>query len=371
MGTGLYVHVPYCRHRCPYCDFNVWIDKRAPWDELARAIVADLERHAPRFPMPFDTVYFGGGTPSLAPASFVETILSAARGLGVRGEAEITMEIEPSTIERTALRARLALGVNRASLGWQSTHDRLLRTLGRMHDAQASARMAEDVSAAGFENISVDLIFAVPGQSMAELEADLDAIDRLDPEHVSLYALTFEEGTEFERRRRQGRLAPVDDELELAMMNRIEERLLSSGYGHYEISNYAKPGREARHNSAYWQGAPYLGVGPGAHSHLPFETGARRWEALRSPGAYIESRGGAYEWQEELTERQSVGERLMTAMRLESGLDVAALRLERWPELLQAGQDAEARAWLRRDGSHWVPTALGRRHADALAALFV
>lgn len=371
MGTGLYVHVPYCRHRCPYCDFNVWIDKRAPWDALAEAVVRDLERHVSRFPLPFETVYFGGGTPSLAPTGFFEAVLAAARAHGLRERAEITIEVEPATIARERLRELVALGVNRASLGWQSTHDRLLRVLGRMHDAAASARMAADARAAGLTNVSVDLIFAVPGQSMAELDADLDAVLRLDPEHVSLYALTFEPGTELERRRRAGRVTPVDEEVELTMMERIDERLCAAGYRHYEISNYARPGHEARHNAAYWHGAPYLGLGPGAHSYLPTGFGAERWEALRAPGAYIEDRGAAYEGRETLTPRQVVAERLMTAMRLDDGLNVAGLGLERWPDLEAAARDAEERGWLAREGTRWSATTSGRRHADALAALFV
>ncbi|MEO0813966.1 MAG: radical SAM family heme chaperone HemW, partial [Myxococcota bacterium] len=302
MGTGLYVHVPYCRRRCPYCDFNVWVDSKAPWEHLAEAIICDLESRAPSYPARFDSVYFGGGTPSLAPTLFFESVLDAAQRLGpIAPGAEVTVEIEPDTVGRERLREWRTLGFNRASLGWQSTHDSLLRTLGRGHSARSSQRMVDDVRDAGFENVSVDLIFAVPGQSLQQLDQDLDAVVGLAPPHVSLYALTFEPNTEFERRRQQGRLLPVDEPSELEMMDHITSRLTAAGFAHYEVSNYAQPGYEARHNSSYWAGKPYLGVGPGAHSYLPNPLGASRWESRRNPGAYIATQD--FEWQEALSLR--------------------------------------------------------------------
>ncbi|MEO1171711.1 MAG: radical SAM family heme chaperone HemW, partial [Myxococcota bacterium] len=253
MDAGLYVHVPYCRHRCPYCDFNVWIDKHAPWAALADATVGDIGRRAAEFPYRFRSVYFGGGTPSLAPNAFFARVLEAAdQVLGLQGSAEVTMEIEPDTISAARLRELVALGVNRASLGWQSSHDRLLKVLGRGHRADAAFRMFEDARNAGFDSVSIDLMFAVPGQTLAELDADLDRIVALSPDHVSLYALTFEPDTEFERRRRRGRLVPTEDDLEAEMMEHIESRLISAGYHHYEVSSYAKAGHAAVHNSGYW-----------------------------------------------------------------------------------------------------------------------
>lgn len=368
MGAGLYVHVPYCRHRCPYCDFNVWVDRSAPWTGLTAAMVRDIEARAPELATPFRSVYFGGGTPSLAPASLFSACLDAARGqAGLLDSAEITMEIEPDTIDRTRLRELVALGINRASLGWQSTHDRLLKVLGRGHRAEAGRRMVDDARAAGFHSVSIDLIFAVPGQTMAELEADLNAVLEFEPEHISLYALTFEPDTEFEKRRIAGRITPADNDLEAAMMVRIEERLVRAGYSHYEVSSYAKDGHEAVHNSGYWSGEPYLGVGPGAHSYLPDPPGARRMMTRRRPGAYIES--SDFEWQELLTPRQVITERLMTAVRLERGIDVATLPVLP-SDVLAAANLAESRGWLSREGSRWRPTREGRHQADALAALF-
>ncbi|MEM6733009.1 MAG: coproporphyrinogen-III oxidase family protein, partial [Myxococcota bacterium] len=343
-----------------------------PWDALAHAIALDLRSRASHFPGPLRSVYFGGGTPSLAPASFFETVLETAREtLGIADGAEVTMEIEPDTIDPSELEERVRLGVNRASLGWQSTHKRLLRVLGRGHDTQASAEMVRAARAAGFQSLSVDLIFAVPGQRMDELDADLDAIVALDLDHVSLYALTIEPNTEFDRRRAKGRLTPVDEARELEMMRRIEERLLDVGYCHYEVSNYAKPGRAARHNSGYWLGLPYLGVGPGAHSYLPKATSARRWEGLREPDRYIRTSGREVEWEEQLGHAEVLAERLMTAMRLEQGIDISTLEFgDETDRLRAAAQTAVQRGWLRVEGSRWIPTASGRENADALGALF-
>lgn len=327
-------------------------------------MVRDLRASMNRFSTPFRSVYFGGGTPSLAPASVFAAILDHAP---IDAEAEVTIEIEPDTISRQRLRELVELGVNRASLGWQSTHDRLLKKLGRGHDAAAASRMFGDARAVGFRSVSIDLIFAVPGQRMADLDLDLDAVVAMAPEHVSLYALTFEPGTEFDARRRSGRLIPTDEDLELAMMNRISERLIDAGYRHYEVSNFAQPGFEAVHNGGYWAGLPYLGVGPGAHSYLPHARGASRWMTAKDPSRY--ERDASVEWQEELTPRMVLTERLLTAMRLDDGIDVALLGTLP-ADVLEAASEAESRAWLERRGTRWRATSLGRRHADSLGAMF-
>lgn len=381
---GLYVHVPYCRHRCPYCNFNVWIDRHAPWSDLTDAVINELDARAQAFPGTLRSVYFGGGTPSLAPPRFFERVLKFADAtFGLSAAAEITVEIEPDTISEEALRQLYGLGINRASLGWQSTHDVLLRRLGRGHDALAAMEMARRVTASGFESVSVDLMFGVPDQSIEQLEEDIDRLLELESGHVSLYELTIEPDTEFQVRFDRGRLRPPPEEHVLAMMDRIDERLRDAGYRNYEVSSYAKPGYEAVHNSGYWHGAPYLGVGPGAHSFRPGEDIGWRWESLRAPGRFLEiwrkraNGSGAVpepdtvEWIEELDPRTLLAERFMTAMRLESGIDLRDIDLaDNESEVERAFKQGQHLGWIRREGTRLIPTRTGRRHADSLALLF-
>jgi len=272
-GFGVYVHVPYCRRICPYCDFNVHIARRADWEGLARGMGAELvARSAPFAGLLASSLYFGGGTPSLAPVALLDGVREAvAARFGLAADAEVTVEVDPATLARDGFAALRRLGVTRVSLGWQSTHDRLLRVLGRGHAALESREAYEGARAAGFEDVSIDLIFAVPGQTMADLDRDLDEIEQLAPDHVSLYAFTYHEGTELFRRRAQGRVVPVTEELELEMMLRIEARLVGAGFEHYEVSNYARPGKRSRHNMLYWGAqlrargvAARLAVGVGA-----------------------------------------------------------------------------------------------------------
>jgi len=419
---GVYVHIPYCRRVCPYCDFNVHIAKRAEWRAYGEAVCTEIAARAESFAgiSQVDSLYFGGGTPSLCPPGVLRDIMSAITARWpVAAGAEITLEVDPKTLDAEGYIALRGLGVTRVSLGWQSTHDRLLHRLGRGHSAADSEQAFSWARAAGFDDVSVDLIFAVPDETMTDLEGDLERVLALRPEHVSLYALTFHEGTTFHRWRAAGRLAPVDDELEAAMMTRIEERLVGAGYEHYEVSNYARPGFRSTHNSLYWSGEPYLGVGAGAHSFLR-EALVRgwRWESVRAPGAYVAAMRGATDealprtdagrdaptragaavgeptttrgtalqppiatdpgiaWLEELAAGQLARERFMLALRLGDGLSArererlcASGAVER-TVVEEALREGAARGWLHERAGAVVPTSTGLMNADALAALF-
>ena len=381
---GVYVHVPYCRRICPYCDFNVHIAKRADWQGLTAAIVGETQTRASAFARPaVDSVYFGGGTPSLAPAELFErTQAVVARTWNPAADLEVTVEVDPATLDAAGFVALRRAGVTRVSLGWQSSHDALLRTLGRGHSAADSERAYQWARAAGFDNVSIDLIFAVPGETMAHLDGDLDTIARLAPDHVSLYALTYHAGTELYRRRQSGRLAPVADELEAEMMLHI--RLVALGYEHYEVSNYARPRKRSRHNQLYWHGGEYLGVGPGAHSFARdgWQRGWR-WEAVRLPQTYIDLWSGAralgrplaseptVSFVEELSAQALRSERFLLGLRLGDGVDLAEIELgEDAARMANAAAAAEARGWLKRVGTRLLPTALGLMNADAVAVLF-
>lgn len=382
---GVYVHVPYCRTICPYCNFNVYARKSRPWKPLANAIVQELHLRAPLFrEQPMGSIYFGGGTPSLAPDSFFETIISSLREeFRAATDIEITIEANPGTIAHKALPRWRNLGMNRLSLGWQSTQPALMKTLGRDHTVEESTAAFHEARRAGFDNISVDLIFGVPGQRASHLAADLEALVALKPDHVSIYELTFHEGTPYAHYLKNGRLQALDDDRLLAMTLQIEEAMSATGFEHYEVSNFGQPGKRSRHNQRYWTGSPFLGLGPGAHSfhHENWRKG-HRWESRRVPEKYMEAmatgaralpvKGDAgVEFVDTLSSRQLLNERIMTSVRLENGvameqLNLAGLELE----FNAARADAISRGWLENDASRLVATTLGRRHADALAALF-
>jgi oxygen-independent coproporphyrinogen-3 oxidase len=324
---ALYVHVPWCRHVCPYCDFNVYASAAVPEADDVCAYRTELaawsgrpEWHRRRP----DTVYLGGGTPSLLSPAAVGAVLDAARALGLGDDAEVTLEANPGTLTPERLAAYRTAGVNRLSLGAQSFRETLLRTLGRDH-TPADTRLAVSAArAAGFGNLSLDLIFAVPGQSLAAWEDDLAQALALAPDHVSAYALTWEEGTPFHAWRARGRLAAVDDDAESAMSDAAAERLAVAGFRRYEISSWARTGFESRHNTRYWDGSDYLGIGPGAHSFCATPR-PRRWWNLRLPHrwrAAVTENGIAADGEERLTEAEVRADFVITGLRRLAGADV-------------------------------------------------
>jgi oxygen-independent coproporphyrinogen-3 oxidase len=279
-GTiGVYVHVPFCERVCPYCDFAVVAARELPEADEARfvaAVEAELAVRAPALAgRRLETVYLGGGTPSRLRPSSVARILAAVRA-AFPGSAprETTLEVNPGTSERARLPAFRAAGVDRLSVGVQSFDDATLKRLGRAHRAREAHATLEAARAAGFAEISLDLLVGAPGQSEAAFEADLAATVAFAPEHVSAYALTLEEGTPFARAAARGRLALPDDDRVAARLERLREALEQAGLRLYETSSYARPGREARHNRRYWERRPVLGVGPGAWSAEPPGPGA-------------------------------------------------------------------------------------------------
>ncbi len=385
---GVYIHLPYCKSLCPYCDFNSHVQPKPDWAGLQQAVLQELQARRALMPQgPSQSLYFGGGTPSMAPPQMIAALVEGVRTTcGLVDAAEITLECNPGTVDTEKFRGFLQGGVNRISLGWQSTHDRLLRVLGRGHSAQDSADALDAAREAGASNLSLDLIFAVPGQSDEDLEADLARLVAIAPDHVSLYALTYKPGTPFYRRKMRGTLTPATEDVECRMMKRIEEVLTAAGYEHYEVSNYAKAGRRAQHNSLYWQGAMYLGLGPGAHSflHRDWQVGWR-WENTRQPAAYVTAwppgataaasppcEGDASVGMvEQLTPRQLLSERMLCGLRQSDGVPLdEPVCQPHAKQVAQAAQQAVYHGWAQLQGKTLRPTALGLQHADALAALF-
>ncbi len=376
-GFGIYVHVPYCRQLCPYCDFNVFKLHHANWPALLTAIRNELRYYAPRFcEGSLRSIYFGGGTPSWASVDFIASVLHEIQTLyGEKDIEEITLEADPGSIDAEKLQALRKLHIDRLSLGVQSFDDRILRTLARHHNARQAIALVRDARNAGFTILSIDLIAAVPHQTMQGLEHDLERVSSLSAEHVSVYGLTYEPGTEFTKRLKNGRLEPIKESMEIEMLDTMARGLSAQGYERYEISNYARPGYRAKHNSAYWNGRAYLGVGPGAHSFL----GRERWGSVLGHDAYLsawdgDQKAGSVEFRETLTPGQLLSERLMTGLRLVDGVDLAALGTldDALAARVETGTiEAQSRQWIRQDGSRLIPTALGRRFADSLAALFM
>jgi len=330
--ASLYVHIPYCAAKCPYCDFNSYAVSRWPEERYTAALIAEIGARAGEPPWTgaaVETVFFGGGTPSLfAPATIGRVLDAVAARFRLAPEVEVTLEANPGSVERGRLADLRAAGVNRLSLGIQSFQDSLLTTLGRVHDADDGRAAIAAARAAGFDNLSLDLIFAVPGQSRAALAADLAELLGHEPAHVSLYSLTYEPQTPFHAWRARGQLVPLDEEDELWMYQHVRAACADAGYAQYEISNFARPGRAARHNRGYWQGRDYLGVGAGAHSYAGTPAWGRRWSNERLPERYIAAvaAGDAVADAETLSFETAAGEFMFLGLRELAGVDPAAFR---------------------------------------------
>ena len=275
--AGLYIHIPFCRRKCPYCDFHsveACAEQLQSYPQLLALHLAWAAEHG--WTDPVDTIYFGGGTPSLLSPEAVRTILEAVdRHFSVADQLEISLEANPGTVCADRLRGYRSAGVNRLSLGLQSGSDRLLQRLGRLHDRDQGLQAYAAARLAGFENISLDLMFALPGQTREELEEDLNLYCSLDPEHLSCYGLAAETHTPLHAMIASGQISLPGEDFYADAFLRIHSRLTEAGYAHYEISNYARNGFVSRHNSGYWQRTACLGVGAGAHSYRDDGWGSR------------------------------------------------------------------------------------------------
>ncbi|MDT5269340.1 MAG: hypothetical protein QOH49_1526 [Acidobacteriota bacterium] len=324
--AGIYIHVPFCRSRCSYCDFATGAFEAA----LAESYIGALAREIESFKLDgadtdVDTVYFGGGTPSLLTPEQVGRILDAVQSrFDVDARAEVTLEMNPGTVTPEHLCALREVGVNRASFGAQTFDDRELKRLGRTHTSDDTRRTFADLRAAGFDNISFDLIAGLPRQALRAWERNLEEALALRPEHLSLYLLEVHEGTPLAEQIRQGRYNPPDPDLAAEMYRLLVERSRAAGYEQYEISNFCLTGRESRHNMKYWTGAPFYGFGNSAHS---FDGARLRWSNERDARAYvelIEEKRNAVVTREELDERGAGAEALFLGLRLLSkGVDLA------------------------------------------------
>jgi oxygen-independent coproporphyrinogen III oxidase len=282
---SIYVHVPFCTFKCGYCDFNAYAGMDALKDEYGMAMVADVHANAPLLKgRTVATVAFGGGTPGEVPAAHIAAVLDAIRAtVAVAPDAEVSLEANPATSDGPHLRALRDAGVTRVSFGVQSFDVKELKFLDRLHSPAAASVSIANARAAGIASVGLDLIYGLPGQSLVAWEKSLRRAVDLSPDHISTYALTIEEGTPLGRRVRDGRVTPLDGDSVADMYERAGEVLAAAGFAQYELSNWAKPGHQSRHNSVYWTDGEYVAIGAGAHGYV----GGERYENIAHPRDYI------------------------------------------------------------------------------------
>lgn len=364
----IYIHVPFCHRKCTYCAFYSKVESGA-WrvESYVDALLAEMEKRRGEQAHAIKTVYFGGGTPSLLPIGELARIVEGLRRrFDLTQVEEVTLEANPEDLTPQYLADLAGLGfVNRLSIGVQSLDDGVLRKLNRRHTAQQALEAVENAYAAGFCNISVDFIYGIQGNP--EGLDNLDFLEKVN--HVSAYSLTVEPGTALAVQVEQGRVTLPDEEEVVRQYHALRRLLEAVGFRQYEVSNYARPGFESKHNSRYWDRTPYLGLGPGAHSFSLFESGStsvahvekRRWN---NPDGSV--------GEETLTETDAVNETIMTALRTVKGLDVDALPERYKKKLHRMMQLYVDRDWLTVEDGRYCPTAEGLLHADGMAsALFV
>lgn len=371
---SLYVHFPWCVRKCPYCDFNSHeASGDFPESDYLAALRTDLEQALPLiWGRKIISIFIGGGTPSLMSVAGLDQLMSDLRSLlPLDGAAEITLEANPGTLEAGKFRAFADSGINRLSMGIQSFNEQHLKALGRIHDGEQARRAIHSAQAA-FSNFNLDLMYALPGQTLAQAKEDLDIALRYAPPHLSLYHLTIEPNTVF------AKFPPTvpDDDLSAAIQAMIEERTAQAGYQHYEVSAFARPGHRARHNLNYWEFGDYLGIGAGAHSKLSFPHRVVRQSRYKQPATYMQqAAAGQAVFEEAEITRDALGfEFMLNALRLTEGFQ-PGLFAERTGLPLSAVDkglaEAETKGLLHCDHHRIRPTALGQRFLNDLQQIFL
>lgn len=376
---GLYVHLPFCRQKCFYCDFPSYAGQEGRMAVYVEALLGELAREGAPLRAawgPPRTVYLGGGTPTALPPALMERLLAGLREfLAAAPDAlEFTCECNPGTVDAAYLSLLRAGGVNRLSLGVQTFDDALLRRIGRIHTAAQARAAVRQARAAGFRNLSLDLMYGLPGQTLAGLEMSVQQALALAPQHISIYGLQVEEGTAFARAQAAGWLALPSDEESEAMYDYMTTALPVAGYARYEISNFARPGFESRHNLGYWQDVPYLGVGAAAHSYLD----GQRYENPRGIEEYLAAlreSGRARREEEPLTRATSMEEFAFLALRTARGIDRARFAARFGCELASVYADAiarmRARGFLEEDAQGVRLTPLGMKYGNWVFEAFL
>lgn len=373
---GVYVHIPYCLTKCPYCDFNSYgTNGNFPEDDYVCALEREIENFRGVVEgREISTVFFGGGTPSLLrPASVGMIMEKLASVASFSTEAEVSLEVNPRTADREKLVSLMRSGVNRISVGVQSFSQRKLDFYGRFTTPDDCVRALADVRDAGFRNYNLDLIYGSSRETRKEFEEDIRTALRFSPTHISAYCLTVEPGTEFAALLRKGKLFLPDDSVLVGFMRSAREILEAEGYGNYEVSNFARPGYECRHNLIYWNCHDYLGVGAGAHSHISYGEGdgwGKRWSNARNPDLYIkrvESGGNAVCASCDLSRTAALEDTLLMGLRLSDGVGIKDLKRRFGCEPDASGLEyLESDGFILTDGGRLRLTAKGRVFTNEL-----
>ena len=329
-GFGLYVHWPFCQAKCPYCDFNSHVVSGVDQQRWASALTSEIRRYADETgPRVLDSIFFGGGTPSLMTPETVATVIDTARASWLSSnDLEITLEANPTSVEASRFDGYARAGVNRVSIGVQALNDPDLKALGRLHSA-SEAKVAVDIAKKTFPRVSFDLIYARQNQSLSDWESELEEALEMAADHLSLYQLTIEDGTAFGDRMARGRLRGLpNDDLAADMFELTQAMTADAGLAAYEISNHAKPGAASRHNLIYWHGGDWVGVGPGAHGRLTLDDRRTATEAHSAPGKWldaVESARNGESLRSVLPKKDAAQERVMMGLRLVEGIEPSVL----------------------------------------------
>lgn len=372
---SLYVHIPWCVQKCPYCDFNSHaVRDGVPDMDYVQALLRDLELDLPRvWGRRISSIFIGGGTPSLFSGEAITVLLAGIRArIPVLPTAEITLEANPGTADATHFAAYRQAGINRLSMGAQSFNDTQLQALGRIHNAQQIASAFQLARDAGFENINIDLMYGLPGQTIDRLTIDIEQALALAPEHLSYYQLTLEPNTLFHKRPPE---LPDDDVL-ATMQEQVEQQLAAAGYEHYEVSAYAQPGHQCRHNLNYWTFGDYLGIGAGAHGKLTNHSSITRLWKVRHPRDYLAGAGttAALAGEQILNEHDRVAEFMLNALRLTNGFNASLFETHTGLPLSAVSREVAAateRKLLLHDQDILRPSDLGRRFLNDLVQHFL
>ena len=379
MGWGIYIHIPFCRQKCFYCDFPSFAGRDHQMEAYTKALCCEIAAQGSFVKRQkagaASTVYIGGGTPTALPMEQLTAIIRDVRQSFLLAEdAEFTIEANPGTVTKENLQQLRACGVNRLSFGIQSFEDVLLKRIGRIHTAKQAENAVKAAQAAGFSNVSLDLMYGLPGQSLEQLSASVEQALELQIQHISIYGLQVEAGTVFARQQEQGRLELPSEEMAEAMYDYMTETLPANGYERYEISNFARPGFESRHNLSYWQDVPYLGLGAAAHSYWQ----GQRLENTADPGRYTEcvEHGWSPAHEEEpMTKEIAMEEFCFLALRTVRGLDAEKFAgkfgcpLETaYGEVLQRMRQ---KGLLEVENGFWRLTKLGMKYGNIVFEAFI
>lgn len=340
--AGIYIHIPFCKSRCAYCDFfsTTMLEKRK---EYVSALVQEAKNRVNEN-YDIQTIYFGGGTPSLLDTEDVQIVLDTLLHIGRHStdtrptlDKEITLEANPGDLTQEKLEELHKIGINRLSIGIQSFNDKQLRLIGRRHTADEAKKAVQMAQNAGFDNISIDLIYGLPNQTMHDWKSEIEEALQLNIQHISTYCLSYEEGTLLTRMLNQGRITATDEDTENEMYDYLVQTLVKNGFEHYEVSNFCKPGKHSQHNSSYWNGTPYIGLGAGAHSYDGQKT--RRWN-ISDIDIYIQgiTKNIPQFETETLNEIEQYNEQIMLGLRTRNGLQLSTFTEEQQKHICKTAE---------------------------------